>query len=520
MANIRKLMRLAREYEADAGRDVRGFIDFVAERDLIQEREGQAPLEAEDLDAVRLMTVHRAKGLEFPLVAVADLGKEGTRRRQPPCGSPKTGRVGIRLAQLGGGAIDSEQLARIKERQKVEDEEEEQRVFYVAMTRAEQRLILSGATDLVKLPPPEPMREPMRWIWPALAPALPDLGGDSISEVVYEGRPVRVRVRRLAPDTVEEVLPAPDRVPAPPEREPAGLEALAAPALAAVPVPAALPVSRLSYSALGRYKRCGYRFYLERALGLPDAETLDLTGGHEPEPTPGGEPPALSGLLRGGIAHLLLEEIDFGRPDPPQAAAIEALITGAGEEVREHEVADIGRLVEGFLDSPLATRLGKARSVHAERPFAFTLTPPGAGGRSLLLTGFVDVHAEEEGGGVLVVDYKTDRLDQQTPAELTERRYATQRIVYALAALRSGAERAEIAYSFLEQPDEIVSAHYTADDVSRLEEELTELAAGVVAGHFEPASDPNRFLCDGCPGRAGLCSWDPDMTTRDPEIAA
>ena len=41
MANVRKLMRMAREYEADEGRDLRGFIDFVAERDLIQEREGR-----------------------------------------------------------------------------------------------------------------------------------------------------------------------------------------------------------------------------------------------------------------------------------------------------------------------------------------------------------------------------------------------------------------------------------------------------------------------------------------------
>ena len=47
MANVRKLMRMAREYEADEGRDLRGFIDAVAERDVIQAREGEAPLEAE-----------------------------------------------------------------------------------------------------------------------------------------------------------------------------------------------------------------------------------------------------------------------------------------------------------------------------------------------------------------------------------------------------------------------------------------------------------------------------------------
>ena len=77
MANVRKLMRMAREYEADEGRDLRGFVDVIAERDALEAREGEAPLEAEALNAVRMMTIHRAKGLEFPVVCVCDLGKDG-----------------------------------------------------------------------------------------------------------------------------------------------------------------------------------------------------------------------------------------------------------------------------------------------------------------------------------------------------------------------------------------------------------------------------------------------------------
>ncbi|MEJ7714499.1 MAG: 3'-5' exonuclease [Thermoleophilaceae bacterium] len=150
MANVRKLMRMAREYEADEGRDLRGFIDFVAERDLVQAAEGQAPLEAEDLDAVRLMTVHRAKGLEFPLVCVADLGKTG-REDDAALRVTEDGRMGMRLASLSGESVDSAEMARIKEQQKAEDEEEERRIFYVAATRAQEHLLLSGATDLVKL---------------------------------------------------------------------------------------------------------------------------------------------------------------------------------------------------------------------------------------------------------------------------------------------------------------------------------------------------------------------------------
>ena len=82
-ANLRKLMRLAREFERAEGRDLRGFLADAAARDLAEAREGEAALESEGLDAVRLMTIHRAKGLEFAVVCVADLGRQsgGAARR-------------------------------------------------------------------------------------------------------------------------------------------------------------------------------------------------------------------------------------------------------------------------------------------------------------------------------------------------------------------------------------------------------------------------------------------------------
>src|SRR5207247_2476676 len=96
--------------------------------------------------------------------------------------------------------------------------------------------------------------------------------------------------------------------------------------------------------------------------------------------------------------------------------------------------------------------------------------------------------------------------------ELCDRRYAGQRTVYALAALRSGAEQVEVAYSFLERPEDVVSSLFTRADVPALERRLEELAAGLVAGEFEPTAEPGADLCAGCPGRAALCSWPPERT--------
>ena len=74
-----------------------------------------------------------------------------------------------------------------------------------------------------------------------------------------------------------------------------------------------------------------------------------------------------------------------------------------------------------------------------------------------LLTGVVDVLARERGGAQLVVDYKTDALEPGTDlAAYVGERYGVQRRVYALAALRGGAARVEVAYAFLERPGEPV----------------------------------------------------------------
>ncbi len=90
----------------------------------------------------------------------------------------------------------------------------------------------------------------------------------------------------------------------------------------------------------------------------------------------------------------------------------------------------------------------------------------------MLIGGVFDVIAREPGGRTLIVDYKTDRLEGADPQALADTAYGTQRLVYALAALRAGAEEVEVVHTFLELPQRPAVARFTREQAPALEDEL------------------------------------------------
>jgi hypothetical protein len=143
-----------------------------------------------------------------------------------------------------------------------------------------------------------------------------------------------------------------------------------------------------------------------------------------------------------------------------------------------------------------------------ERPFAFELD-------DVLLNGRLDV-LWRSGGDALVLDYKTNVLEGREPEEIVDAEYRAQRSVYALACLRAGAERVEVAYQFLEAPDAVVSARYTLADVDGLERELRETIARIREGDFRPT--PSPYACSGCPALDRVCAG-PELGLHPDELS-
>jgi ATP-dependent exoDNAse (exonuclease V) beta subunit len=495
LANLRKLMRLAREHEAAAGRDLRAFLDLVSRRASVvgptDAHESEAPVEGEALDAVRLMTIHRAKGLEFPVVCVADLGREPYRSTEL-MRVGRDGRFGVRLAEPGTGKRDPALDYKALGEEAVQAQaREERRLLYVAMTRAKERLVVSGAAKLDRLPQ---NGAPMVWLGPALIPDVAERVDQRCGAV--DG----VKFTILGAQDLQQQAPArPAPPPAPVPRRP---QPSAAAASTGHPRPA---VSTVSYSSLGEYERCGYRFYVERVLGLPPAPVLAAHSAGALNATEQlGATERLTATDRGILVHALLEKLDFRRPRAPQPASIMA---ASEQELTADDAAEVAALLDAFAGSGICRRLGNATAVRREQRFRFPLG-------ELLVAGVIDVIAKERDQRMLVVDYKTDRLEGANPKEVAAAAYATQRTVYALAALRAGAKEVEVVHVFLELPERPVTASFTRADAPRLQSELGTLTRGLLAGEFTVTDTPHRGLCSGCPAEGGLCSWPLEVTRR------
>jgi ATP-dependent helicase/nuclease subunit A len=526
-ANVHKLLALARRFEAGEGRDLRGFLDHVAElEDLATGPEPDAPIAGVEPDTVRLMSIHAAKGLEFPVVCIADLGR--SQNTSVPDLLVDGERIGVRLVRLDGAdPVASLDFPELCEELRRTQAEEEDRILYVAMTRARERLLLSGAVDFERWPEPRNGAPAISWLGATLAPGLSGItsahlrsgGGAALDLPAGDSGRASIRCLLNAPPATPaaeaEQLPLPigAAVPGAGARE-------AAPTRRDAPtrreVPAASPadpfdgLGSLSYTALSELERCGYRYYVERVLGVREAR-----------PGRGGSfAQELDAGTRGALVHGLLESVDFTARKAPSAEEVGAGAERLGVRLGRRGRGEIAELVGAMVRagggpgadagrSP-AARVAAAERVRREHPFAFAVD-----GVEPLIVGVVDVIAREPDGGVLVLDYKTDavRADADLGA-LVRRAYGAQRLLYALAVLREGAPSVEIVHWFLERPEEWVAARYEAEQRAALEAELAGRLERARRRAFSVSEHPHRELCGSCPARAGLCSWGDAETLR------
>jgi ATP-dependent exoDNAse (exonuclease V) beta subunit len=496
-ANLRKLGRLARDYEAVRGADIAGFVRFVRDQDALGAKELEAVAEEEGGTAVRLLTIHAAKGLEYKVVIVADAGRDiGGPRGPDEIVALSDGRFGFRMVHPTRGRREGVfGWEEVKGAAEDQEREERLRLYYVAMTRAIDRLVVSGAIDPTRTADRE---TPIGWVLDRLdadaavaaaeaAPVELERGDARFVLRVsrYEPRPsthTDGEVDGFTTEDGEAQLALFDDLPAGRARL-----GVALPELTAIPPPPLHDVRRLSYSALALFERCSYRFFAERVLGLPPVEPdVGMSTGAA----------GLAATEIGDAVHRLLEALPLSSPSPPDRPALAGTVRSWYPEVTDDELDRVAGFVDAYCASPMAARLASLAGAAPERPFTFEHD-------GVLIRGRLDVHWQE-GPRALVVDYKSNALEGREPAEIVEAEYVLQRLVYALVCLRSGASEVEVAYQFLERPEDVVSATYTTADTVALEGELSAAIARIRTGDFRPT--PSEFACSDCPALDLVCA--------------
>jgi len=433
VANLRKLIDMARDFD----RSGRGTLSDFAQRlrDSVSEEtvEALAATHPEASNVVRLMTIHQAKGLEFPLVIIADMDREN---RGPSSDAVYHREFGPLLPQPTAGPEESHHLAMQMHRyvEKREDEAEALRVLYVATTRAADHLILSAGLDANGRP---------RSLWMKLLAERFDLRtglpkgdpyfGMSLKGQASPGAIPEIHVHQKIPQQTVAASHKKKLVPLARFRElvESGEAGDLPPLMRPLPsIRAATP--RFSVSAI------------ERADALLRGSESKWSFASEPfdeDDLPDSDDPT----VLGSVLHSVIDRLPWSlgpSSDRPTAGfdsstianIVSAALRGmSSSDAKSVSVDTVIRRTEAFVKSQLWAELAGAKRWFREIDFLLPWPSVAAHGtEKAIISGQIDCLVQTADGGWKIIDYKTGRVPEDDPAALSEH-FSIQMVLYSQA---------------------------------------------------------------------------------------
>ncbi len=425
--NLDAFMEEARRFGETGRSDLMSFLSYLRSADGLDSPALSAA--SQGGDGVTITTVHASKGLEYPVVILADLTKKFNREdaKKPLLIHPELGVGPKRADQVRGIEFPTLQRLACARRITSESLSEELRVLYVAMTRPRNHLAL-----FLSLKDPDKSREKYRW--EGELPLPPELLEDAASMGDWL---LRASLALGGEDWAWRTPPGPGAaVPAePPDASDAeGRRETAVKALLdwryARPEDTRLP-SKLTATALRTtFASAEVAEGAEELLSLPtgegDLRPLRFSGDRR-----------LNAAEKGTALHLAMQYADLSRCDTPAgaAAAVERLRVKRILSEAQCAAVDPEKLVAFCRSETMA--LLRRGEIHRE--FKFSLLAPvreflGAGEGETLLQGVVDLWSELP-EGIVLLDYKTDRVSREGQGERAAA-YGPQLRAYAWALER------------------------------------------------------------------------------------
>ena len=487
IANVEKLFRLAEQFEK-SGHLIRDFVSYVEQFEAAGGREGEGQMD-ESANVVRLMTIHQAKGLEFPVVIVPDLHREQKPRETWYVLDRHKGFT-VKVPDGRGQTVRGALFNELRQRVRWREEFEGMRLLYVAATRAENRLILSGAiarSELKNLG--ETKREQwLAWLWQALE--LDEYARSGVHEV--GDAQIRLSVQREY--AISKAGPANSAAVAVRKTiETSRPFSELFPLLKSIAPERGQNLRRFSVTQLINFQRCARQYYFDRMLRAPGAEELAVWNDAEaPEP-----PANLTATLKGAVIHRFCETFCPGDDAAERLRASfdhvvaqrQAELAGRVFEIdRNQAILDLMPLAQNYLASDVFRRVSEINQIITDpnSPSAIRnpQTDPGLWSelrfrvrRPLgVLTGTIDkllISPAAKGNGVdaEIIDFKTNRFRLETKPIVRQ-----SRTVAAVAA--TSTEKPKSQTKLKSSPAQgLFDFENRAEDISTALPALTELSA-------------------------------------------
>lgn len=460
LANVEMLLTKAAGFEKNSYYGLFHFVRYIEQLEKYHVDYGEAGTLDENADVVRIMSIHKSKGLEFPIVFVAGLSKRFNMQ--------DTSRALIVDVDLGIGTDYVNPVQRIKSKTfrknvlsaklRQDNLAEELRVLYVAMTRAKEKLIMTGVVEepQAHLEAEREMGGEMTYtrltnascFLDYLLPVFPEVTITALEELALE-------------ELKEGVSEAGRRQRLTALLQPADKAALALLAEHfAYEYPHKNMENLYTKTTVSELKKAA----MESGQEEPAKELFPQEEIKPYVPLFMKEKEDISGTVRGSAVHRVMELLDFTGEYKNREEIADAInrFTAEGRLSQEYQRAVRPDKILYFLRTPLAARMHAAAlsgRLYREQPFVYGISaarlkdksrPDGENAfpadETVLIQGIVDVFFEEEDGLVLL-DYKTDVI--KTPDELVKR-YKVQLDYYAeaLESLTEKRVKERVLYSF------------------------------------------------------------------------
>ncbi len=435
ISNLRMLVEKAATFEESNYTGLYGFLSYIDAMKKNNLSMGEAKTIGENENVVRIMTVHKSKGLEFPVVILAGAGRTirfrgsgGSMEMHKDCG------IGLPLVNREEGWHRKTLLQRVIEGKKATEElEEEVRILYVALTRAIDRLEIVGTVkdlesldeeragrssflDMVYAPLKQAGEEICVESPEVMAGASPEQSGSHSAEDLMQ------RLRQTAQRVSTYQLS---------DEENSRMEQITENLSYEYPYQEAVKV-KSKYSVT------------ELAGGSTDLADEILL--QKPEFT--REHKGLTAAQRGTAMHLVMERLDFAKALEQGRSYIQQTVeqlrsTGSLSE-EEAKAIRIDQIL-GFFAENVGKRAARAGSLQKEREF---IIQKDVSGEQAIVQGVIDCFFEEEDGMVLI-DYKNSYVDSEEAEEEIRQRYAEQLALYKEALEASWGKPVKETYLYL-----------------------------------------------------------------------